>query len=84
MQEEPPAQEQQGGMELGVIEMDWKGAVVTETPRRKQEVIAGLFVNMATAALALTCGAIPYDGDMGTSKHSLYDRESTYQNAFGA
>ncbi|CAK0862147.1 unnamed protein product, partial [Prorocentrum cordatum] len=73
-----------GGMELGVIEVDWNGAAVTEKPRRKQKVIAGLFVNMAIAVVALTCDVISYGSEMDTNKHSLYDRESTYQNLFGA
>ncbi|CAK0888842.1 unnamed protein product, partial [Prorocentrum cordatum] len=83
-QEEPPAQEQQDGMELGMVEMGWNGTVVTEKPRRKQKVIAGPFVNVATAVLALTCDAIPYDSETDTNKHSLYDRGSTYQNVLGA
>ncbi|CAK0848466.1 unnamed protein product [Prorocentrum cordatum] len=78
------AQEQQDGMVLGTIKMDWNGTVATEKPRRKQKVIAGLFVHVATAVLALTCGAIPYDSETDANKHSLYDRESPCQNVFGA
>ena len=46
--------------------------------------IAGLLVNVATAMLALTCDAIPCDSFADDNEHILYDRESTYQNVFGA
>ncbi|CAK0867256.1 unnamed protein product [Prorocentrum cordatum] len=66
---------QQDGMGPGVSEMDFKGALAEAKRGPKQKVIAGLSVNMATAALALTRDAVPRDDVTDIAKQGLYDRE---------
>eukprot|EP00959_Pyramimonas_sp_CCMP1952_P299170 6257800-Pyramimonas_sp.AAC.1 len=64
--------------------MDFNGTLAEAKRGPRQKIIAGLFVNMATAVLALTCDAAPRDDVPDIDEQGHCDGEASCHNVFGA